>query len=71
VSTGIKGGVLRGLKRTVLGGGDIFLNTFVAEGDAIVALRTWEMLRSEKYKVRPFLFKGIASWPAQKVLIRT
>lgn len=38
VSTGIKGGVLRGLKKTVLGGGDIFLNTFVAEGDAIVRL---------------------------------
>jgi uncharacterized protein (AIM24 family) len=29
VSTGIKGGVFRGFKRTVLGGGGIFLNTFV------------------------------------------
>ena len=38
VSTGIKGGVLRGLKRTVLGGADIFLNTFVAQGDAVVGL---------------------------------
>lgn len=38
VSTGIKGGVLRGLKRTVLGGEDIFLNTFEAQGNAIVGL---------------------------------
>jgi len=38
VNTGIKGGVLRGLKRTVLGGADIFLNTFVAQGDAVVGL---------------------------------
>jgi uncharacterized protein (TIGR00266 family) len=38
VSTGIKGGVFRGLKRTVLGGEDIFLNTFVAQGNAILGL---------------------------------
>ncbi len=38
VSTGIKGGVFRGFKRTVLGGGGIFLNTFVTEGDAIAGL---------------------------------
>jgi uncharacterized protein (TIGR00266 family) len=38
VSTGIKGGVLRGLKRTVLGGEELFLNTFVAQGNAIVGL---------------------------------
>jgi uncharacterized protein (TIGR00266 family) len=38
VSTGIKGGALRGLKRTVLGGADIFLNMFVAQGDAVVGI---------------------------------
>jgi uncharacterized protein (TIGR00266 family) len=38
LSTGIKGGVLRGLKRTMLGGGDIFLNTFTAQGNAVVGL---------------------------------
>jgi len=50
VSTGIKGGVLRELKRTVLGGGGIFLNTFVTEGDAIVGLAPPYVgdMRSEK-----------------------